>query len=509
MTGVLRPPRAGPPAAAPPLPSGFGIETDSLTRQLAPGLLFGGSPLRILRLTPAGQAAWRELQAGPVASRRTGALARQLTDAGLAHPQPPELSSAPDVTVVIPVYDRAAMLDRCLATLGTRYRVVVVDDGSKDPQAVAQVASRRGAVLIRRDINGGPGAARNTALESVTSDLVAFIDSDCTAAPGWIERLAPHLADPLVAAVAPRVTALARGTWAGRYTSASGALDLGGTAARVQPRSQVSYVPTAALLARRAALLTAARDGRRVAGGRPPSPAPRVFDESMRTGEDVDLVWRLHEAGWRIRYDPAVQVAHHEPATWPALLARRYRYGTSAAPLARRHPGAVTHLVLHPWSAATVAALLARRPAAAAAGFGGSVLATYRSLHRAGVPRQGTVRAMLGATRQTWLGIGRYGTQFAGPLLAAVIVAPGGRSASRRWGRRAAAASLLLGPPVSSWAAGPRTLDPARFTIGRIADDIAYGTGVWSGCVSERTTEPVRPVIGWRRLRYDKDGTPR
>ena len=334
MTGAPRPPRAGPPAAAPPLPSGFGIETDSLTRQLAPGLLFGGSPLRILRLTPAGQAAWRELQAGPVASRRTGALARQLTDAGLAHPQPPELSSAPDVTVVIPVYDRAAMLDRCLATLGTRYRVVVVDDGSKDPHAVAQVASRHGAVLIRRDINGGPGAARNTALESVTSDLVAFIDSDCAAAPGWIERLAPHLADPLVAAVAPRITALARGTWAGRYTSASGALDLGGTAARVLPRSQVSVRPHRGPA--RPAGRAADRRPRWAAGcgGPSPSPAPRVFDESMRTGEDVDLVWRLHEAGWRIRYDPAVQVAHHEPATWPALLARRYRYGTSAAPLA-------------------------------------------------------------------------------------------------------------------------------------------------------------------------------
>ena len=496
MTASLRRPAAVPPAVPPPLPPGFAVETDPLTRQLTPGLLFGGSPVRILRLTPAGQAAWRELQAGPVTSRSAGVLARQLTDAGLVHPQPPDLSSAPDVTVVIPVCDRAAMLERCLAALGDRYPVVVVDDGSRDPLAVAKVASRHGAALIRRDVNGGPGAARNTALESVASDLVAFLDSDCVATEGWIGRLAPHLADPLVAAVAPRITGLAPGTWAGRYTSASGSLDLGGKAARVLPRSQVSYVPTAALLARRAALLAAARGG-------------RVFDESMRIGEDVDLVWRLHEAGWRIRYAPAVQVAHHEPATWPALLARRYRYGKSAAPLALRHPGAVTHLVLHPWSAATVTAVLARRPAAAVAGFGGSVLATYRSLHRASVPRQGTVRAMIGAARQTWLGIGRYGTQFAAPLLVAVIAAPGGSSARRRWGRRAAAASLLLGPPLTAWTAGPRTLGPARFALGRIADDIAYGLGVWSGCVSERTTAPLRPAIGWRRLRYDKDGTPR
>ncbi len=490
MTRVRPPTRPAAAAALAPLPCRFGVEVDSLTRQLTPDLLFGGSPVRIFRLTPAGQAAWRQLQSGPVASRRAGVLARQLTDAGLVHPRPPRLSSAPDVTVVIPVCDRAAMLERCLAALGGRYPVVVADDGSRDRLAVADAAARHGAAVIRRDVNGGPGAARNTALESVATDLVAFIDSDCVPSPGWIEQLAPHLADPLVAAVAPRITGLSTGTWAGRYTSASGSLDLGGTAARVLPRSRVSYVPTAALLVRRAALPAAA------------------FEESMRIGEDVDLVWRLHEAGWRIRYEPAVQVAHHEPASWPALLARRYRYGTSAAPLARRHPGALTHLVLHPWSAATVTAVLARRPGAAAAAFWGSVLATYRGLDRAGVPRQGTVRAMLGAARQTWLGMGRYGTQFAAPVLAAVIAAPGGSSARRRWGRRAAAASLLLGPPVTAWTTGPRTLDPARFALGRIADDIAYGLGVWSGCLSERTTAPLRPAIGWRRLRYDKDGTP-
>ena len=104
----------------------------------------------------------------------------------------------------------------------------------------------------------------------------------------------------------------------------------------------------------------------------------------------MDLVWRLHDAGWRIRYDPAVQVAHHEPGTWPALLARRFRYGTSAAPLAARHPGQVPPLVLYPWPALTVAGLAGARPAVAALGFAGSVLAMRRALHRAGLPARGT-----------------------------------------------------------------------------------------------------------------------
>jgi mycofactocin system glycosyltransferase len=423
-----------------PLPSGFRIELDPGTRQLAPDLWFGGAPPRILRLTAAGQAAWQELQAGPVATRAGGLLARKLTDAGLAHPRPPKPRSALDVTVVIPVYARQ------LATLDVGYPVVVVDDGSPVPVAIPC-----GATLIRRAVNGGPGAARNTALESVASEFVAFLDSDCVPPPGWIEALAAHFADPLVAAVAPRITS-------------DGALDLGADQARVLPGGRVTYVPTAALVCRRSAL-------------------PR-FDESLRTGEDVDLVWRLHEAGWRIRYEPAVQVRHIAPATWPARMARRFRYGTSAAPLARRHPGAVTHLVLHPWPAATVVALLARRPGAAALAFTAGLLTTGRTLRRAGVPRDGLVRAMVTGVAQTWLGIGRYGTQFGAPALAAAVAARGGR-----W-RRAAAASLLLGP--------------ARFSLPRIAGEVAYGAGVWSGCWSERTFAPLRPAIAWRPLRIEE-----
>src|SRR6266581_2505057 len=164
------------PLPRPPLPAGFRVELDPATRQLAPGVWFGGSPARIIHLTPAGQAAWRELRAGPVVSRAGGLLARRLTDAGLAHPLPPDLPSAVDVTVVIPAYDRAGLLERCLAALRHGYQVVVVDDGSRDPGAVAEIASRHNARLIRRKVNGGPGAARNTALGSVASELVAFID---------------------------------------------------------------------------------------------------------------------------------------------------------------------------------------------------------------------------------------------------------------------------------------------------------------------------------------------
>ena len=66
----------------------------------------------------AGRPAWDELRAGPVTIRgRGGVLARRLTDAGLAHPVPPHPGRPADVTVVVPVRDRAAAVDSCLTAL--------------------------------------------------------------------------------------------------------------------------------------------------------------------------------------------------------------------------------------------------------------------------------------------------------------------------------------------------------------------------------------------------------
>ncbi len=487
---------AGPPGdGAAALPAGFGVVLDPGTRQLDADTLFGGAPARVLRLSPAGRAALAELRAGPVRSAAAGRLARKLTDTGLAHPRPPGLAARPGVTVLIPVRDRAALLDRCLSGVGRDYPVVVVDDGSADPGAVAAVAAAHGAALVRRPANGGPGAARNTGLLGVTTDLVAFLDSDCVPEPGWIERLAAHLADPAVAAAAPRLVAVPAGPdWAGRYTMAACCLDLGEAEARVVPGTRVAYVPTAALVVRRAALAPGAAPG-------------GVFDPALRWGEDVDLVWRLHGAGWRIRYDPAVRVSHHEPSGWPALLVRRFRYGTSAAPLASRHPGQVPPLVLHPWPALTVAGLLAGRPAVAGLSFAGSVLAMRRTLHRAQLPARGVLPAMVTATRQTWLGVGRYACQFGAPVLAAALVAPGGSGRARRWARRAAAASLVLGPPLTAWSARRRSLDPVRYVLGHLADDVAYGAGVWAGALRARSAAPVRPVIAWHPFHVARRAT--
>jgi mycofactocin glycosyltransferase len=362
-----------------------------------------------------------------------------------------------------------------------------VDDNSHDAESIGAIADRHGAKLLRRNENGGPGAARNTGLDHVPGDYVAFIDSDCTPPRGgWLHTLAGHFADPAVAAVAARVVAGDASSWAARYGKSQSSLDLGDQPARVLPGARIAYVPTAAVVARCSALRSVAVDG-------------EIFDPALRVGEDVDLIWRLHQAGWRIRYDPSAVVEHAEPTDWRSLLARRFKYGTSAAPLAKRHGAAVAPFAIHPWPTLVVAAAVTRRPVLAAAAFAASVATTSRTLRAADVPTRGVVSASAEGVRQTWLGLGRYAVQ----LLAPLLVLAGLR---RRW--RAGVASLVLGPPLVAWAGQWRRLDPVRFVLGWLADQLAYGAGVWRGCVGHRTTIPLRPVLARRTVRTEVDRAP-
>jgi mycofactocin system glycosyltransferase len=501
-------PAAGSGPGPAPLPAGFSIVFDPQTQFVGTDVLFGGSPPRLLRLNPAGQRALDELRRGPVCSPAAGKLARRLTDTGLAHPRPPRAPGVvpresgaggrppgpvlPDVTVVIPARDRPAHLERCLTALGQSYPVIVVDDGSRQAAEIAGLCRRHSATLIRRPASGGPGPARNDGLAQVTTPLVAFLDSDCATGPEWITTLAAHFADPLVAAVAPRVRPVTGAGPAGRYLEARAPIDMGPQEGRVLPLTRLSYVPTAALLVRRAAL--AADDTSTVRTHAGP------FDASLRYGEDVDLVWRLAEAGWRVRYDPAASVSHTEPGTWARLLARRFRYGCSAAPLARRHTGQVPPLILQAWPAAAVAALLARRPVAALAAYGAGTSQLVRLLRGWDVPPKGVLRPMADSVLQTWLGAGRWTIQYALPVAAASLARPGGRTARTRLGRRLAVASLLVGPPIAEWRRIRPSMHATAFSVGYLADEMAYGAGVYRGAAAERLLSPLLPIVAWRPL---------
>jgi mycofactocin system glycosyltransferase len=477
------------------LPPTLRLVLDPATRRTDEGrVLIGGSPLRVVRLTPAGAFAVDGLVAGDEVGQAPTRqhLARRLLDAGMAHPRPP----APPrlrVAIVIPVRDRPAGLaatlaalrprpwtvdvDRAAVTAGTSIDggsppVIVVDDGSRGPGTAAAALAGQ-AHVERHEQPLGPAAARNTGWQLSDAEVVAFIDADCVPAAGWLTDLLTHFADPDVGAVAPRITPATRlGTrrWIAAYERLHSPLDLGAGEGPVRPRSRIPYVPAAALVVRRSALESV--------GG---------FDEKLRTGEDVDFVWRLVEAGWTVRYEPRAVVGHPVRPDLIAWLDQRFTYGRSAAALAARHDGAVTPLAVSAWSAGAWSLTALGRPAAGAAV---ATVTTGLLAHRlAGLEHPAVEALRLGG-----LGHLRAGGQIAAAVRRAwwPVTVP----LAVRWRRaRPALLAALLVPPLLEWVRRRPELDPLRWTAARLADDFAYGAGVWAGAVGARSPESLLPDL--------------
>jgi len=460
------------------MPAGIRLVPDRDLAILADGqALVGGNPVRLVRLRPRGaDMVGRWLGGAPVGnSRAERVVARRLVRAGLLHPRPQPVPPGVLVTVVVPVRDRPELLQRLLTSLRP-LSCVVVDDASIHRAAVEKVAREAGAEYIRLATRVGPAGARNAGLARVESPFVAFADSDCTVPPGWLEPLLGHFVDPAVALVAPRVVTRHGSSWLERYESARSPLDLGDHEGPVGPGRAVAYVPSAAIVLRRAA-----------------TPQP-CFDPELRVGEDVDLVWRLVEAGWEVRYVPEVEVEHHRPlgpATWAA---RRAAYGSSAGALAVRHRDAAAPVRLSPAAAAGWGLLASGRPGAAL----GVLAASSTAL---GVRLNGVVdRPFVLAARLSANGIARSAV----PTVAGLARAWGPALATalfvRRLGRARVVLAVTLGVGVArGWRTRPPELDPARYLALRLADDLAYGAGVWWGALQARTLRPLLPAVVTRR----------
>lgn len=385
-------------------------------------VVLAGSPLRVFRLSAAGADLCASIESGDDVGSST--LTERLVDAGAIHPQPSTTEASwgrHDVTVITPQLGGSARPDRD----------ITVDDGSAPPIDGA---------TVRLDQNRGPGAARNAGRAHASTPLLAFVDADVTMPDrDWLVQLLPHFDDPRVGLVAPRVL--------GDPTTS---LDLGTEPARIRAGSRVSYVPAAAIVIRASAFDDV--------GG---------FDERLRFGEDVDLVWRLDQAGWQCRYEPTVNVHHAPRPDWSGRLRQQVGYGSSAAPLAQRHPGLLSPVRLNRWMVAAWTALGTGHPVAAGALAIANTATVARQLPD--VPTTDVVRltatSYLSSARQVASTVRRLWWPIA--VVACMF--------SRR-ARLVTAASI---------AAAPRATPT----------DIAYGWGVWGEMIRRREWRPAVPAI--------------
>lgn len=227
------------------------------------------------------------------------------------------MASELSVAVVIPSWNSAELLARCLDSLadqGAELETTVVDNGSRD--GTVELLRERGVDHVSLPENVGFAAAVNLGAARTRAPVVLALNADTVLEPGCVGRLAEALAaDDGLGGVQPRILQLEPGQTAvdrARLYSRGMALSADGRAfeegagkaqdARSAERRETFGVCGAACLLRRELF-------QRLGG----------YDERyFAFYEDVDLNVRARIAGWRFAYVPEAVVWHLGNATWMA-----------------------------------------------------------------------------------------------------------------------------------------------------------------------------------------------
>jgi len=119
-------------------------------------------------------------------------------------------AAAPKVSVIVPFYDSALYLERCIEALlgqsypAASYEVLMVDNNSTDRSA--EIVRNYSRIRLLREEKQGAYAARNTAVKASSGEILAFTDSDCVTSSDWLKELVAPFAEPTVGLVQGRRT---------------------------------------------------------------------------------------------------------------------------------------------------------------------------------------------------------------------------------------------------------------------------------------------------------------
>lgn len=227
--------------------------------------------------------------------------------------------NAPEISVVIPSFERISALEGCLHALASqtlppsRFEVIVCDDGSRLPlqDALTSTLKRladRVHVRVVRQGNHGPATARNRGAGAARGRYLAFTDDDCRPEPEWLERLLGHFAQRPEALVGGGLRTTAGSD---RYARATQAI-MDFVYADQERRNGLRVFSTSNL--------ALPASGFKRLGG---------FSSTFKrpAGEDYDLCARWYGGGGEMAYAPDAIVAHDHALTLGTYWLQHFIYG--------------------------------------------------------------------------------------------------------------------------------------------------------------------------------------
>jgi len=232
-----------------------------------------------------------------------------------------QLEDRPVAAVIIPSFNDSNRVKVCLEALErqtARDRLTItvsLDGGEPLPESIAALAD-----TVLQGPHAGPAAARNRGWRNSTADFILFTDSDCIPEPDWAQEM---------------ITALENGADAVKGTYRAGGKRMIQRLAQVEFEERYSLllaggvtdmVDTYSAGFRKSCLLD--MDG---------------FDEFFPCAdhEDVDLSYRMLEAGYRLAFSPDSRVTHVHRPTWMAYFRMKFSRGRWRMVILRRFPAMI------------------------------------------------------------------------------------------------------------------------------------------------------------------------
>ncbi len=225
----------------------------------------------------------------------------------------------PFISVVVCSYNGSSTIRDTLSALMKldypKFEVIVINDGSKDN--LVSIVNEYPVKLITT-LNKGLSSARNTGMNNAKGEIVAYIDDDAYPEEHWLHYLAYAYTNSTHAAMGgPNIIPAEDGPIATCVANAPG-----GPVHVLSTDEIAEHIPGCNFSVRRDVLMKV--------GG---------FDPIYRAaGDDVDMCWRIQEAGYTIGFHPSAVVWHHRRNSLKAYWKQQQGYGKAEALLEAKWP---------------------------------------------------------------------------------------------------------------------------------------------------------------------------
>lgn len=216
------------------------------------------------------------------------------------------------ISVIIPVYNGQNVISNCLKALlnqnypKNKYEIIVVDDGSTDD--TVEIFSKFKKVRLIKQKHSGPAVARNFGASKSKGDILLFTDADCVQPKDWVRNMIEPFKDEEIAGVSGTYKTLNKGSLIARFAG----YEIEERHKSLSKKRFLDFIGTFSAGYRKKIF--------QKYGG---------FDTSFATssGEDPELSFRMHKAGFKMVFQPKAFVYHRHPDSLYKFLKQKFWRG--------------------------------------------------------------------------------------------------------------------------------------------------------------------------------------